>query len=47
VVGIDLFRTRLATATKQQMREDIVVLRWPARGARSIWSNGRGQELLS
>jgi 16S rRNA G966 N2-methylase RsmD len=47
VVSIDLFRTRLATATKQQMREDIVVLRWPARGARSILSNGRGQELLS
>lgn len=30
VVGIDLFRTRLATATKQQMREEVVVLRWPA-----------------
>lgn len=29
VVGIDLFRTRLATATKQQMREEVVVLRWP------------------
>lgn len=29
VVGIDLFRTRLTTATKQQMREDVVVLRWP------------------
>jgi len=31
VVGIDLFRTRLATATKQQMREEVVVLRWPER----------------
>jgi len=29
VVGIDLFRTRLATATKQKLREEIVVLRWP------------------
>jgi len=27
VVGIDLVRTRLATATKQQMREEVVVLR--------------------
>ena len=27
VVSIDLFRTRLATATKQQMREEVVVLR--------------------
>jgi SAM-dependent methyltransferase len=29
VVGIDLFRTRLATATKQQMREEVIILRWP------------------
>jgi DNA modification methylase len=29
VVGIDLFRTRLATATKEQLREEVVVLRWP------------------
>jgi DNA modification methylase len=28
LVGIDLFRTRLATATKQQLREEVVVLRW-------------------
>lgn len=28
VVGIDLFRTRLATATKKQMREEVLVLRW-------------------
>lgn len=28
VVGIDLFRTRLATATKQQLREEVVVLQW-------------------
>jgi hypothetical protein len=29
VLGIDLFRTRLATATKEQLREEVVVLRWP------------------
>ena len=29
VESIDLFRTRLATATKQQLREEVVVLRWP------------------
>ena len=28
VVGIDLFRTRIATATKQQLREEVVLLRW-------------------
>lgn len=29
VERIDLFRTRLATATRQQLREEVVVLRWP------------------
>ena len=29
VAGIDLFRTRLATATREQLREEVVVLRWP------------------
>ncbi len=29
VVAIDLFRTRLATATKAQLREEVLVLRWP------------------
>jgi DNA modification methylase len=28
-VRIDLFRTRLATATRDQLREEVVVLRWP------------------
>ncbi len=28
-VSIDLFRTRLATATKEQLREEVVILRWP------------------
>jgi len=29
LVGIDLFRTRLATATKEQLREEVVMLHWP------------------
>ena len=29
LVGIDLFRTRLATATRGQLREEVVVLQWP------------------
>lgn len=29
LVGIDLFRTRLSTATKEQLREEVVVLKWP------------------
>jgi len=31
VLSIDLFRTRLATATKKQMREEVLVLRWPGK----------------
>jgi len=27
--GIELFRTRIATATRAQLREEVVVLRWP------------------
>lgn len=29
LISIDLFRTRLATATKEQLREEVVVLKWP------------------
>jgi hypothetical protein len=29
VVDIELFRTRLATATKKQLREEVLILRWP------------------
>jgi hypothetical protein len=32
VVSRDLFRTRLATATGEQLREEVLVLRWPGRG---------------
>jgi DNA modification methylase len=31
LVGIDLFRTRLATATKEQMREEVVLLHWSGK----------------
>ena len=34
VIGLDLFRTRLATATRQQLREEVLVLRWPGDRAR-------------
>ncbi|MGH9326933.1 MAG: DNA methyltransferase [Terriglobia bacterium] len=34
VIGIDLFRTRLSTATKEQLREEVVTLRWPVAGRR-------------
>ena len=34
VTGIDLFRTRLATATREQLREEVVLLRWPGKSAR-------------
>lgn len=30
-VAINLFRTRMATATREQLREEVVVLRWPGR----------------
>jgi SAM-dependent methyltransferase len=29
VLGLDLFRTRLATATREQLREEVLLLRWP------------------
>lgn len=31
LIGIDLFRTRLSTATKEQMREEVVLLRWSGK----------------
>jgi len=31
VEGRDLFRTRLATATGEQLREEVLILRWPGR----------------
>jgi hypothetical protein len=38
VVGIDLFRTRLATATRDQLREEVVVLQWPGSPKINGWS---------
>jgi len=32
LVDIELFRTRLATATKERLREEVIVLRWPGAG---------------
>lgn len=37
VVGVDLFRTRLATATKEQLREEVVILRWPGPAKINGW----------
>ncbi|MGA2409777.1 MAG: DNA methyltransferase [Candidatus Binataceae bacterium] len=35
VTGIDLFRTRLATATREALREEVVLLRWPGNNISS------------
>ena len=32
MVSTDLFRTRLATATREQLREEVLVLRWTGSG---------------
>ena len=34
LIGVDLFRTRYATATKAQLREEVVLLRWPGHDVR-------------
>jgi len=31
LVRIDLFRTRFATATREELREEVIVLRWPGQ----------------
>jgi len=36
LVDIDLFRSRLATATKEQLREEVVVLHWPTNTTRML-----------
>jgi hypothetical protein len=35
VESLDLFRTRLATATREQLREEVLVLRWPGKRKKS------------
>jgi hypothetical protein len=42
VVGIDLFRTRLATATREQLREEVVILRWPGPPKLNGWPEHEG-----
>lgn len=37
LIRIDLFRTRLATATKEQLREEVVVFRWPGEKKQTPW----------
>jgi len=39
VLSLDLFRTRLATATKEQLREEVLVLRWPGQSTRVFESS--------
>ena len=46
VVGIDLYRTRLATATKQQLREEVVLLRWPGSVSVTGWSQKQNEECM-
>ncbi len=41
VVNIDLFRTRLSTATQSSLREEVVILRWPG----TLETRERVQEL--
>jgi len=50
LVGVDLFRTRLATATRDQLREEAVVLRWPGSGKgqpAGLRPSGNREALLS
>jgi hypothetical protein len=47
VVGIDLFRTRLATATKEQLREEVVVLRWPGPSKINYWTQESNANFMS
>jgi len=44
VTGIDLFRTRLATATKEQLREEVVLLRWPGEKSKARTSTNMNQK---
>lgn len=39
VMGLDLFRTRFASATREQLREEVLLLRWPGE---KVKGNGKG-----
>ena len=49
LVGIDLFRTRLSTATKSQLREEVVVLRskFPSLICRPIAAQFMNDDLIA
>jgi hypothetical protein len=44
LIGIDLFRERLATATREQLREEVVVLRWPGTSRRGKAGQSKTKE---
>ena len=46
VESIDLFRTRLATATKEQLREEVVVLKWPG-SHKAVFNIATGNSMAS
>ncbi|MGO8676856.1 MAG: DNA methyltransferase [Limisphaerales bacterium] len=47
IVGIDLFRTRLATATREQLREEVLILRWPGPAKVNGWSQEPGWSAMT
>ena len=42
VTGIALFRTRVATATREQLREEVVCLQWPGEATPRRRAGGTG-----
>ncbi len=46
VTGIDLFRTRLATATRAQLREEVLLLQWPGAGKSLGQARERRSQIL-
>jgi hypothetical protein len=42
LVSVDLFRTRFATGTREALREEVVVLRWPQKAAHRLDSLATG-----
>ena len=41
VLGLDLFRTRFASSTKEQLREEVLLLKWSNRKARGNGENSK------
>lgn len=39
LIDIELFRTRLVTATREQLREEVLVLRWPGKKSPPVQSS--------